>query len=211
MSPTGPAVKQYAFFFEASACTGCKACQIACKDKNGLKKGVLWRRVYEVCGGAWRRDGQAWVPDLAVYNISLACNHCLKPLCADSCPTRAIGKRRDGAVLIDGDRCIGCRYCEWACPYGAIRFDSAAHRATKCDFCIDLIAAGEKPACVAACPARALDFGDFEALKKTHGANGALFPLPDPSLTEPALIIEPHRDAEAAARKNAAVANWEEI
>ena len=193
-----PTIRQYAFFFDASACTGCKACQIACKDKNDLKTGVLWRRVYEVSGGEWRREGGAWTPDIAVYNISLSCNHCLNPVCADACPTGAIRKRADGLVLIDGDLCIGCRYCEWACPYGAIRFDGAAHRAGKCDFCADLLGAGEKPACVASCPARALDFGYFEELKKVYGSKSAIFPLPDPA-------------ADGAARKNAAVANWEEL
>jgi len=208
---SGPTIRQYAFFFDASACTGCKACQIACKDKNDLKPGVLWRRVYEVSGGGWRKEGGAWTPDIAVYNISLSCNHCLNPVCADACPTGAIRKRADGLVLIDGDLCIGCRYCEWACPYGAIRFDDTAHRAGKCDFCADLLDRGEKPACVASCPARALDFGDFDELKKIYGSESAIFPLPDPSLTEPALIVKPHPDAAGAARKKAAVANWEEL
>ncbi|MBM3297294.1 MAG: dimethylsulfoxide reductase subunit B [Candidatus Aminicenantes bacterium] len=207
----GRFIQQYAFFFDASACTGCKACQLACKDKNDLGPGLLWRRVYEVSGGAWRREGEAWTPDIAAYNVSLACNHCLNPSCVDSCPTGAVWKRADGLVFIDGEKCIGCRYCEWACPYGAVRFDAAAHRATKCDFCSDLVGAGEKPACVAACPARALDCGDFEELKKIYGEENAIFPLPDPSLTEPALILKPHRDASGAEDKNAAVANWEEL
>lgn len=207
----GPMIQQYAFFFDASACTGCKACQVACKDKNDLKRGVLWRRVYEVSGGSWRREGEAWAPDIAAYNVSLACNHCLNPVCVGSCPTGAVWKRADGLVFIDGDKCIGCRYCEWACPYGAIRFDAAAHRASKCDFCSDLVGAGEKPACVAACPARALDFGDFDELKKLYGLESALFPLPDPALTSPALIIKPHPDAGGAAAKEASVANWEEL
>jgi anaerobic dimethyl sulfoxide reductase subunit B (iron-sulfur subunit) len=211
MSMAGPAIQQYAFFFDASACSGCKACQLACKDKNDLKRGILWRRVYEVSGGSWRREGAAWTPDIAAYNVSLACNHCLNPVCADSCPTRAVWKRADGLVFIESDKCIGCRYCEWACPYGAIRFDAATHVASKCDFCFDLIGAGDKPACVAACPARALDFGDFDELKKRHGGESALFPLPDPALTSPALVIKPHPDAAGAAAKDALVANWEEL
>ena len=119
-------VNQYAFFFDASACTGCKACQVACKDRNNLEAGLLWRRVYEVAGGSWEKRGEVWVPAVVAYNVSMACNHCEKPVCAMSCPVKAIGKRDDGIVLIDTARCIGCRYCEWACPYNAIRFDPMA-------------------------------------------------------------------------------------
>jgi anaerobic dimethyl sulfoxide reductase subunit B (iron-sulfur subunit) len=70
--------KQYAFYFDSSACSGCKACQVACKDKHNLEVGRLWRRVYEVSGGGWQRQGQAWTTSAFAYNLSLACNHCAK-------------------------------------------------------------------------------------------------------------------------------------
>ncbi|MBN2206875.1 MAG: dimethylsulfoxide reductase subunit B [Candidatus Aminicenantes bacterium] len=199
------------FFFDASACSGCKACQAACKDKNGLEVGVLWRRVYEVQGGAWRNEGGLWRPDVFAYNVSIACNHCELPICRNVCPTAAIEQREDGIVTIDRARCIGCRYCEWACPYGALQFDEPANRMTKCDFCADEIEAGRPPACVAACPMRALDFGDIEELRARHGATAAIFPLPAPDVTKPALVIKPHRDAARAEAEGAEVANWEEI
>jgi anaerobic dimethyl sulfoxide reductase subunit B (iron-sulfur subunit) len=204
-------VNQYAFFFDASACSGCKACQVACKDRNDLEPGVLWRRVYEVTGGGWERKGGAWVPSLAVYNISMACNHCLKPVCGLSCPVKAIWKRDDGIVLIDSARCIGCRYCEWACPYGSIRFDLRKNVVSKCDFCVDAVEAGEPPACVAACPERALDFGDLDELRRKYGDVRTVHPLPDPAQTDPALVIKPHRDSSRAAEKKAEVSNWEEV
>ncbi len=204
-------VSQYAFFFDASACSGCKACQMACKDRNNLEGGLLWRRVYEVTGGGWEKRGEVWVPKVAAYNISMACNHCETPVCATSCPVKAIGKRDDGIVLIETVRCIGCRYCEWACPYTAIRFDAAVNTVSKCNFCFDAVDAGEPPACVAACPMRALDFGDLNELRRKYGNVSQTPPLPDPSQCGPALIIKPHKDAALAAKNNAEVANWEEV
>lgn len=72
---------QYAFYFDSSSCSGYKACQIACKDKHGLRVGILWRRVYEVTGGGWEQRGAAWIHDVFAYNVSLACNHCQRPIC----------------------------------------------------------------------------------------------------------------------------------
>jgi anaerobic dimethyl sulfoxide reductase subunit B (iron-sulfur subunit) len=204
-------VNQYGFFFDASVCTGCKACQMACKDRNNLETGLLWRRVYEVAGGSWEKRGEVWVPAVIAYNVSMACNHCEKPLCAMACPVKAIGKRDDGIVLIETQRCIGCRYCEWACPYNAIRFDIRTNTVSKCHFCFDAVDAGEPPACVTACPQRALDFGDISDLRQKYGDVRQIHPLPDPAQAEPALVIKPHRDAAAAAVKGAEVANWEEV
>jgi anaerobic dimethyl sulfoxide reductase subunit B (iron-sulfur subunit) len=204
-------VNQYAFFFDASCCTGCKACQVACKDRNNLDGDLIWRRVYEVAGGGWEKRGEVWVPAVIAYNVSMACNHCEKPPCALSCPVKAIGKRDDGLVLIETERCIGCRYCEWACPYSAIRFNAGTNTVSKCHFCFDALDAGEPPACVSACPQRALDFGDLAELRKKYGDVRQIFPLPDPAQAEPALVIKPHRDAAGAAAKGAEVANWEEV
>jgi len=106
----------YAFTFDASACSGCKACQVACKDKNNLPLGVLWRRVYEVSGGSWQKQGDAWKADVFAYNLTIACNHCVHPKCAGVCPTDAYVVRDDGIVYIDESRCIGCGYCAWRVP-----------------------------------------------------------------------------------------------
>ncbi|NCP16392.1 dimethyl sulfoxide reductase subunit B, partial [bacterium] len=99
----------YAFYFDSQFCTGCKACQIACKDKNNLPPGVLWRRVYEISGGGWERQGEAWTTDVFAYNLTLACNHCEHPVCAGVCPTQAYSKREDGLVLLDASKCLGCQ------------------------------------------------------------------------------------------------------
>jgi len=200
---------RYAFRFDQTACSGCKACQAACKDRHGLPVGVLWRRVYEVAGGGWRRDGEAWRTDAFAFNLSLACNHCAEPVCAEVCPTGAVARRGDGLVLIDRERCVGCRYCAWACPYGAPQYDESAGTMTKCDLCGEDLAAGRPPACVAACPMRVLDLVRIEGDEPAHGSG--TFPLPDPALTEPGLVVVPHRDAARAAAPSARVANDEEV
>ena len=134
--------KQMAFYFNASACTNCKACEIACQDKNNLPPAIRWRRVFEYRGGDWVRDVS--VPNLYqpnnifAYAVSVACMHCQNPLCVQVCPAGAITKREDGIVLIDQTKCVGCRYCQWACPYGAPAFDETRGVMTKCTFCEDL-------------------------------------------------------------------------
>jgi anaerobic dimethyl sulfoxide reductase subunit B (iron-sulfur subunit) len=207
----------YAFTFDASACSGCKTCQEACKDKNKLPVGLLWRRVIEVSGGEWHSAGNAWENSVFAYNISLACNHCTHPKCAGVCPVDAYTVRQDGIVLIDSSRCMGCDYCTWACPYGAPQYDNQNGVMTKCDFCYDRIDAGMAPSCVAACPLRVLDYKKIEELgplntsKNLWQLPGAEhpFPLPNYSRTEPHLTIKPHAGMDSSLTR--AVSNQEEL
>lgn len=189
--------KKMAFYFDSSACVGCKTCQVTCKDKNNLPLGVRWRRVFEYSGGSWVPQGDQMIPNNVFgYTVSLACNHCEKPICVEVCPTQAMHKRDDGVVLIDAEKCIGCRYCDWACPYGAPQFNETNGKMTKCNFCEDLLANGEPPACVAACPVRALDFGDIGELRAKYGNTAAIEPLPEANITFPSLVITPNRHAQ---------------
>ncbi len=190
---------QLAFLVDLSACSGCKACQVACKDKHDLETGRLWRRVATVEGGQWVRQGAAWTTTAFAYSVSVSCMHCEQPACVDACPTRAMRKREDGTVAVDPGRCIGCRYCEWVCPYGAPQYDAHARRMTKCDFCEDERAAGRPPACVAACPMRALECGELRELQARYGAVRQVYPLPDASATKPAVVLVPPRKSAGAA------------
>jgi len=213
----------YAFTFDASACTGCKACQIACKDKNNLPVGALWRRVYEVSGGSWQQQNDAWTTDVFAYNLSIACNHCVHPKCAGVCPTDAYVQREDGVVYIDESKCMGCGYCAWACPYTAPRYNPELGHMTKCDLCYDNLDAGLPPACVAACPMRVLDLVKMEepgegneiplsdSRQKLWLLPGSEhpFPLPVRSRTEPHLAVQLHSGMGNNLEKT--ISNWEEI
>ena len=191
--------KQYAFHFNSDLCTGCKACQVACKDKWDLNVGVTWRRVAEYSGGGWSTNPDGtYTHSVVGYYVSVACNHCQNPLCVEVCPTEAMHKTEDGIVMVDYEKCIGCRYCEWACPYGAPQFDEEAGVMTKCTFCADLLDKGQKPACVDACVMRALDFGELDELRAKYGDVDAIEPLPMANITEPSLVITPHRDAQVS-------------
>ncbi len=208
--------KQMAFYFNSAVCNGCKACMSACKDRSDLPVGVNWRRVYEYGGGGWVPDAQHrefLIPNnVFSYALSISCNHCENPTCVEGCPSGAMYKRgEDGLVLIDSDACIGCRYCEWACPYEAPQYDEALGVMTKCDGCQDLVAQGEKPVCVDACVMRALDFGDLDELREKYGDIAAIEPLPSDELTDPALVITPHRHAQMTGEGTGRILDLEEV
>jgi anaerobic dimethyl sulfoxide reductase subunit B (iron-sulfur subunit) len=203
--------KQMAFYFDASACVGCKACQVACKDKNNLPIGTLYRRVFHYGGGSWTVEDGFNVPNnIFAYSVSTACMHCQTPACAEVCPAGAMTKRDDGIVLIDQDKCIGCRYCEWACPYGAPQFREDLGVMSKCDFCQDLQAQGQNPACVDSCPMRALNFGELGELYAKHGYLNEIEPLPDSAITHPSLVITPHRHAQQSGTGTGRILNLPE-
>jgi anaerobic dimethyl sulfoxide reductase subunit B (iron-sulfur subunit) len=196
------------FRVDLGSCTGCKACQIACKDKHGHAPGILWRRVVEVSGGRWVRHDDLWADETHHYFVSLSCMHCARPICVEVCPTSAMEKREDGIVAVDPDRCMGCRYCEWACPYAAPQFDATRGVMTKCDLCRDRLDEGRDPACVAACQMRVLSVLDVG--KQRDGADD-VFPLPPADLTEPRTSLLPHRDVGRAAQADPRIGNEEEI
>jgi anaerobic dimethyl sulfoxide reductase subunit B (iron-sulfur subunit) len=202
---------QKAFYFDATGCVDCKACQIACKDRSSLPVGVMWRRVFQYEGGSWVwQDGVRTPSNVFAYSVSSACNHCQNPVCLQACPAQAISKRDDGIVLIDQDKCIGCRYCEWVCPYGAPQFNEEIGKMTKCDFCYDLQDAGQNPACVDACVMRVLHFGELDELRARFGSEADIEPLPSASITQPALVIKPHKHAEQSGTGTGRIVNLPE-
>jgi anaerobic dimethyl sulfoxide reductase subunit B (iron-sulfur subunit) len=126
---------QYGFYIDSSRCTGCKTCELACKDYKDLTPDVSFRRIYEYAGGDWQEDNGVWHQNVFAYYLSIACNHCEDPACTKVCPSGAMHKREDGFVVVDEDVCIGCRYCHMACPYGAPQYNAAKGHMTKCDGC----------------------------------------------------------------------------
>jgi anaerobic dimethyl sulfoxide reductase subunit B (iron-sulfur subunit) len=190
-------MSQYAFYVNSNRCITCKACGMACKDKNDLEPGRKYRRIHSMSTGAWSRDASGiYVPkDVFSYSVSLACNHCAQPACVAACPVGAMQKD-DATGIVDNDKavCIGCGSCSTACPYNAPSLDKAAQKTGKCDFCKDLLEQGQPPACVAACSAQALDFGELADIKAAHAdAVQQVAPLADPGMTTPSLFITPRR------------------
>jgi anaerobic dimethyl sulfoxide reductase subunit B (iron-sulfur subunit) len=154
--------KQYGFYYDISRCVQCRTCEVTCKSVNGVEPGIRWRRVVETWSGEF--------PDVNRTFFSLACMHCNKPACMAVCPTGAITKRaEDGIVVVDGDKCNGCRDCLPACPFGVPQF-GADGIMQKCDFCL---VTGREPACAAACPAEALHYGTMEELAEFAAGKSA--------------------------------------
>jgi DMSO reductase iron-sulfur subunit len=112
---------QYGFYFDADRCGSCKACVMACRDKNDTLLSLKNRNVIDFGGGRWvEKDGLVQPENVFVYSISISCNHCESPACVANCPTGAMIKRdEDGIVYVDESVCIGCGTCANACPYGA--------------------------------------------------------------------------------------------
>ena len=179
---------QYGFHFDQSRCTGCQTCAVACKNWYGLPPGpVKYLRVYEYEKGNF--------PDLRVHFQWVPCYHCEDPACVNACPCQAMYKEpKYGAVLVDGEKCDGCRICYDACPYGAPAFESddVGAKMQKCTMCVDRMEAGEKPICVLACPYRALDFQALEALKSKYGESRDLEDLPESLMTRPSVVFKAH-------------------
>ena len=147
--------KQKSFIFDLNRCTGCGACIVACSIENYQKQDANLRQIYTF--------NETRHPEIPLFNLSMACNHCGEPACMKSCPAAAITKDTEtGAVTVDPDRCFGCKYCTWACPYDAPQYNDDKRIIEKCDFCIERLKKDEAPACVCSCPTNALHLGDFD-------------------------------------------------
>lgn len=166
---------------DLSKCDGCGKCKEACSRMHFLPPGREWIKVYQM------KDARQTAP----YWFPKPCFHCDNPPCTKVCPVDATYKRSDGLVLIDNERCIGCRFCMAACPYSARSFNwgapseppQAADRGyspewgfprrvgtvEKCDFCPDMAAQGKLPGCASGCPMGAVYFGDQNEDAVTNG------------------------------------------
>lgn len=183
---------RWAMVIDLTRCIGCKACLIACSQKNQIPEG-LWRKLHEF--------PETPPPERKRHTVTRSCMHCEKPSCLDVCPTGATFRRADGIVDIDADKCIGCGYCIVACPYDARTIYRFMHRfedvttsantnlsknnnkregiCTKCNFCASRIDEGLKkrltpgiddeatPLCVVTCSTKTLFFGDLDDPQST--------------------------------------------
>ena len=184
---------KFTMVIDVGACIGCRRCQWGCKEENNTPDTISppWIEVFEmkeeitVTGGPSLEDLRAGTttsytesPLEGRWYLPVQCNHCDNPPCVKVCPTGATYKATDGLVLMDYDRCIGCRFCVVACPYSARRFNwftpeispekvtplvpvRPAGVAEKCTFCVHRVRQGRLPRCVEVCPVGARHFGNI--------------------------------------------------
>lgn len=143
--------ERYIFRFDLNKCVGCHACVVACMNENGFQPGDQWRNIYAA--------NEDHFPTLPLFYLSLACNHCDDAPCLRKCPANAYYKdEKSGAIMHDPDKCMGCKYCTWVCPYDAPKYNISKGIIEKCTFCNHRIEENLKPSCANLCPVGALDF-----------------------------------------------------
>jgi molybdopterin-containing oxidoreductase family iron-sulfur binding subunit len=182
---------QYAYALNIGRCVGCRRCVHGCVEENNQSRDpeIQYIRVLEMPEGTldMERSGHYYepkkVPQEGKYYMPVQCQQCENPACVKACPVRATWKDKDGIVVIDYNWCIGCRYCEAACPYWARRFNFATPRIPKdkinkdmaylgnrirprgtmekCTFCLGRVRKGLLPKCAEACPTGARQFGNL--------------------------------------------------
>jgi formate dehydrogenase iron-sulfur subunit len=164
------------FFTDTSVCIGCKACEVACKEWNGVPDdglnllGMSYDNTGSLNADTWRHvafieqlrtDGQPrWLMSSDV------CKHCTHAACLDVCPTGALFRTEFDTVVVQSDICNGCGYCIPACPYGVIDQRHDDGRAWKCTMCYDRIGDGLMPACATACPTQSIQYGPLDDLRE---------------------------------------------
>ena len=217
--PATPPAKRLGLVIDLDTCVGCHACAVACKEWNdGGMVGPLGD--YDVGG---RRPDGIWLNRVHGYEVDWpdtdggrtvyfprSCLHCADAACVTVCPTGASYKRsEDGIVLVDEDKCIGCKLCSWACPYGAREYDHSSGVMKKCTLCVDrlynetLPEAERQPACVRTCPAGARHYGDLgdpnSAVSQLVAARDGIQPMADLDYRPTNRYLPPRRTASRGA------------
>lgn len=169
--------QQYAFAVDLDACSGCKACVVACHTLNGLGETETWRKVGVLASKS------AKLPVL--QHVTTACHHCIEPACLKGCPVLAYEKDLlTGIVRHLDDQCFGCKYCTMMCPYEVPQYNGSLGIVRKCDMCSQRLEQGDAPACVQACPNQAIkislvDRSDFDRTR--YSPDECLVPTAPPS------------------------------
>jgi tetrathionate reductase subunit B len=165
----------WGYAVDTTKCIGCCACMRACRAENDVPEGFFrtWIERYQIFADgsvevdAATRDDYVFEERpsgreaVKAFFVPKLCNHCERSVCNQVCPVGAAYTTKDGVVLVDKDRCVGCGYCVQACPYGSRFIDPRTHMADKCTLCYHRITKGQLPACVLACPKGARIFGDL--------------------------------------------------
>lgn len=141
------------FIFNHNKCVACGACSAACVLENGWTSRP--RTIF-----TYNSEVSPYFP---LINLSLACNHCETAVCMEGCPAKSYTRDAlSGAVIIDDKKCIGCKYCQWNCPYDAPKYDDETKTIGKCNLCFSGLIEGRLPACTTACPTGALSFDEIK-------------------------------------------------
>ena len=172
------------FFTDTSVCIGCKACEVACKEWNGLPDpdfdvleltGMSYDNTGALGSNSWRhvafieQDVISEIADGSATRWLMAsdvCKHCTHAACLDVCPTGALVRTEFGTVIVQPDVYNGCAYCVSACPFGVIDRREGDGRAWKCTMCYDRLRGGLEPACAKACPTDSIQFGPLSELRE---------------------------------------------
>ncbi|MEE8733740.1 MAG: 4Fe-4S dicluster domain-containing protein [Eggerthellaceae bacterium] len=148
-------MSHYCLVINLDKCIGCHACEIACKNENDVALGEYWNKVPQV--GPF-----GTFPDLEQYWLPAQCQQCEEAPCVHVCPTGASYRNEDNIVLINKEKCIGCKYCMMACPYGVRSFNKSEGVVEKCTLCQQRTSVGELPMCVQDCCGAARFYGDLD-------------------------------------------------
>lgn len=155
--------------YDSTMCVGCRACQTACKRRAGLPPETdpsgLYEAPEDLSSKTWTLI-ELYKDEVSESFVKHQCMHCIEPACVSVCPVAALEKLESGPVVYHRERCIGCRYCMAACPFGIPKteWEKPLPFIQKCDFCVDRQANGEEPSCSEACPTGALIFGTRKAM-----------------------------------------------
>lgn len=144
---------RYGIVIDLRKCVGCNACTVSCKIEYNVPDGKYRTWVKEIEKGSY--------PEVIRHRLPRLCNHCDNAPCEKACPVQATYRGENGEILIDYNRCIGCKYCMAACPYDARFVNPVRKTAEKCTFCFHRTQAGLLPACVTTCVGGARVFGDL--------------------------------------------------